>query len=68
MLVLLLLGSRTASADLMAISDVLITKPGPGSVCEALRVENVPMILDQTGSTMMGEKRNCYLHGRSWFC
>ncbi len=44
-------------ADLMAISDVLITKPGPGSVCEALE-SNVPMILDQTGGTIWWEELN----------
>lgn len=44
-------------ADLMAISDVLITKPGPNSTCEAL-VSNVPMILDMTHGALFWEQLN----------
>lgn len=52
-----LLGFTPRIADLMAISDVLITKPGPGSVCEALESE-VPMILDATTGTIWWEELN----------
>ena len=41
----------------MAISDVIITKPGPGSIAEALE-SNVPMILDQTCGTIWWEEMN----------
>lgn len=54
---LTVIGFTDKIADLMAISDVLITKPGPGSVCEALQ-SNVPMILDQTGGTIWWEELN----------
>ncbi len=54
---LTIIGFTDRIADLMAISDVLITKPGPGSVCEALE-SNVPMILDQTGGTIWWEEHN----------
>ena len=51
------IGFTDRIADLMTISDVIITKPGPGSVCEALQ-SNVPMILDQTGGTIWWEEMN----------
>lgn len=44
-------------ADLMAISDVLITKPGPNSLCEGL-CSQVPMILDMTHGTIWWEQLN----------
>lgn len=52
-----LLGFTNRIADLMAMSDVLITKPGPGSVCEALE-SNVPMILDATQGSIWWEETN----------
>lgn len=52
-----LLGFTDRIADLMAISDVLITKPGPGSVNEAIE-SNLPMILDQTHGTIWWEELN----------
>ncbi len=54
---LTVLGFTDRIADLMAVSDVLITKTGPGSVCEALEL-NVPMILDQTSDTLWWEELN----------
>jgi UDP-N-acetylglucosamine:LPS N-acetylglucosamine transferase len=51
------LGFTDRIADLMAISDVLITKPGPGSVCEGLE-SCVPMILDLTGGAIYWENLN----------
>ncbi len=50
-------GYTNQIADLMAISDVLITKPGPNSVCEALMLR-VPMILDKTQGTIFWEQLN----------
>ncbi len=44
-------------ADLMVISDVLITKCGPGSLCEALCLK-VPMILDTTHGIIWWEQLN----------
>ncbi len=52
-----LLGFTDRIADLMAMSDILITKPGPGSVCEAVE-SNLPMILDQTHGTIWWELMN----------
>ena len=54
---LTIVGFTDRIADLMAVSDVLITKPGPGSVCEGLE-SNVPMILDQTSGTLWWEQMN----------
>lgn len=42
-------------ADLMAVSDVIITKPGPGSIYEALHME-LPMIVDYTSLPVFWEK------------
>ena len=42
-------------ADLMAVSDVLITKPGPGMINEAM-YSNLPMILDYTSACLYWEK------------
>lgn len=47
-------------ADLMSISDVLITKPGPGSICEAI-VSNLPIIVDQTSGILWWELMNLEL-------
>ncbi len=44
-------------SDLMSISDLLITKPGPGSINEALHMQ-LPLILDQMGSVLFWEKEN----------
>ncbi len=52
-----LLGFTDRMPDLMVISDVLITKPGPGTVCEAIE-SNLPMILDQTHGTLWWEELN----------
>lgn len=52
-----LIGFTNKIAQLMSISDVLITKPGPNSVCEGLQ-SCVPMILDQTFGTIWWEQLN----------
>lgn len=44
-------------SDLMAVSDLLITKPGPGSVNEALYSE-LPMLIDKTGPCLFWENGN----------
>jgi processive 1,2-diacylglycerol beta-glucosyltransferase len=41
------IGFTDRIADLMAVSDVLITKPGPGSICEAIE-SDLPIIVDNT--------------------
>ena len=51
------MGFTDRIADLMAISDVLITKPGPGTICEAV-VSNLPIIVDKTTSTIWWEEMN----------
>lgn len=52
-----IVGFTDRIADLMAISDVLITKPGPNSICEAI-ASGLPMILDKTGTTLWWELLN----------
>lgn len=47
----------TEIAQLMAASDLLVTKPGPGTVMEAMAME-LPMILDDSNYTMWQEKGN----------
>lgn len=54
-----IIGFTDRIADLMAISNVLITKPGPGSVCEAI-VSNLPMIIDQTNDPVCWEMMNIH--------
>lgn len=52
-----IVGFTSSIAELMSISDVFITKPGPGSVCEALALK-VPMIIDKTNGTLWWELMN----------
>lgn len=47
----------TEIAHLMAASDLLITKPGPGTIMEAL-ARDLPMIVDDSNYTMWQEKGN----------
>lgn len=42
--------------DLMAVSDLLITKPGPGTVTEAMLMK-CPVLLDRTITTLFWEKK-----------
>ena len=51
------IGFTDRIADLMAVSDVIITKTGPGSMCEALE-SNVPMILDKQCGALWWEAMN----------
>lgn len=50
-----ILGYTPYISDLMAVAQVIITKPGPGSICEALYL-NVPILVDDTPGTIYWEK------------
>ena len=52
-----MIGFTDRISDLMAVSDLLITKPGPGSACEAI-ASNLPMILDVTNKPLWWEQMN----------
>lgn len=50
--------------EFMILSDLLITKPGPGTINEAI-VTKTPVLLDQTGTVLLWEKINIELtHAR----
>lgn len=51
------IGFTSRISDLMAISDIFITKSGSVSVCEAMYM-NLPMILDATTDLLAWEKAN----------
>ena len=51
------LGFTSRIADLMSISDLIITKSGTVSICEAMYKE-LPMILDATGGVLRWERFN----------
>jgi processive 1,2-diacylglycerol beta-glucosyltransferase len=44
-------------ADIMAISSVLITKPGPGTINEAIAMK-LPILIDNTDITLFWERAN----------
>ena len=44
-------------ADLMQVSDLLITKPGPGTINEAM-LRKLPILVDNTNSTLSWERTN----------
>ncbi len=44
-------------ADLMAVADVIITKPGPGTINEALAMQ-LPMLIDNTERSLFWERVN----------
>lgn len=54
----------TKIADLMAVSDVIITKSGPGSINEAMHMK-LPMIVDYTSLPVFWEKPGIKLVERS---
>lgn len=54
---LTVMGYTTRISDLMSMSDLLITKPGPNSIIEAITCE-LPMILDQTCGILWWEQLN----------
>lgn len=49
------IGKTNRIADVMAISDVLITKSGPTSLCEAIETK-LPVIIDATSQALDWEK------------
>jgi len=51
------LGFTERISDLMAVSDLLITKSGPNSISEALYM-NVPILIDNTRKSLFWEKLN----------
>jgi UDP-N-acetylglucosamine:LPS N-acetylglucosamine transferase len=44
-------------ADIMAVSDVIITKPGPGTINEAIAMK-LPILIDNTDITLFWERAN----------
>lgn len=52
-----ILGFTEKISDYMAVSDLLITKPGPNSICEALQM-NLPILVDCTKRVLYWEKYN----------
>lgn len=54
---LTVVGFTDKIADLMAVSDVLITKPGPTTMCEALHMQ-LPLILSGIGEVIRWEQTN----------
>ena len=44
-------------SDLMAVSDVIITKPGPGTINEAIAMK-LPILIDNTDSSLFWERAN----------
>lgn len=51
------IGYTERIADLMQVSNLLITKPGPNTISEALH-SNLPMLLDRTLSALQWERYN----------
>ncbi len=52
-----IVGFTERISDLMSVSDVLITKSGPGSICEAI-ASGLPLLIDQTSGTLFWESLN----------
>jgi UDP-N-acetylglucosamine:LPS N-acetylglucosamine transferase len=52
-----LLGFTDRVADLMAISHVIVTKPGPGTISEAIAME-LPILIDNTDKLLFWERIN----------
>ena len=44
-------------SDLMAISDVIVTKPGPGTINEAIAMK-LPILIDNTDTSLFWERAN----------
>jgi processive 1,2-diacylglycerol beta-glucosyltransferase len=51
------IGFTPRISDLMAACDLLITKPGPNTICEAIQM-NIPMMLDDTSHHLFWERFN----------
>ncbi len=52
-----LIGFTDNVADYMAISDLLITKPGPGTINEAIQMK-LPILIDRSSQELYWEKAN----------
>ena len=50
-------GFTTRISDLMAISDLLVTKPGPGTINEAMAMK-LPILVDATSTILSWEQTN----------
>ena len=55
-----IMGFTENIADLMTLSDLMITKPGPGVINEALATR-LPLLIDKTASLLSWEKANISL-------
>ncbi len=55
-----ILGFTDRVSDLMAISQVIITKPGPGTICEAIAMK-LPILIDNTDKLLFWERINVEL-------
>lgn len=44
-------------ADLMAVADVIVTKPGPGTINEAIAMK-LPILIDNTDTSLFWERAN----------
>ncbi|MBS0650457.1 MAG: hypothetical protein JSR93_04785 [Verrucomicrobia bacterium] len=51
------LGFTEKVADLMAMSDILITKPGPGTINEAIAMQ-IPILVDNVDASLFWERAN----------
>ncbi len=51
------LGFTDKIADLMAISDLIITKPGPGTINEAIAMQ-LPVLVDNVDASLFWERAN----------
>lgn len=54
---MMVLGFTNAVSDLMAISDLIITKPGPGTINEAMAMQ-LPLLIDNVESSLFWERAN----------
>lgn len=52
-----IVGFTDKVADLMSVTDLLITKPGPTTMCEALHMQ-VPILFSATGEVLRWEQTN----------
>jgi UDP-N-acetylglucosamine:LPS N-acetylglucosamine transferase len=52
-----ILGQTEQVSDLMAISDLIVTKPGPGTINEAIAMK-LPMLIDNTNISLFWERAN----------
>lgn len=50
-------GFTNRVSDLMAVSDLIVTKPGPGTINEAIAMK-LPMLIDNTAISLFWERAN----------